>query len=536
MKRVLQILLPILVLGALIFWRVDQKMADKASQGSQRAARRNAAAIVSLAPVQVRDIAHFFQTTGSVEAPLNVRIAPKITGRIESLDAQEGDIVRKGQVLARIDSMEVEADVQQAAAAVAQAQYRLAQAQLTQDPTDVAISTQISQQTAAVASATAEFKQAQASLNSQVAAAQAGINEALSRVESAKAAIGAADAGLANAKIKRDRKAGLLAKGFAAQQDVDDAEAALLVQKAGVDVANAQLNAAHAQLDSARQQLKTTQAKGVSDVEAARANLSQAKDSLKYARSNVAQKPAYRQSIAALKASVKAAQSALNSAVARRQYTVLTSPLDGFVTDRSADPGAIASPTQPMLTVQSIRQVWVNLPVPEGVSAKIRLGQPARIAFDAYAGRVFTAKVIQINPAADIQSRQFNVRVAIDNPGYFLKPGMFGRVSIQTGLAKNLTAVPREAVETDADGDYVMVFGSDETASRRPVTQGEQDDKFISVDGALKPGEQVVVMSSTVLKDGQKVSIGGKGADGDGRGRPGRPSGSDGQRKGGGDR
>jgi len=529
MKRTLQILLPILVLGVLIAWRIDQKMVDKASQNRQRLARMGAPAIVSLAPVEVRDIAHSFQTTGSVEAPLNVKIAPKITGRIALLEVHDGDIVRKGQMLVRIDSMEVEGEVQQAMAAVAEAQYRLAQAQLTQNPTDVGVNTQINQQIAGVNSAKADYKQVKSSYTAQVASAQASVTDANSKVENAKAALGAAEADLANAQIKFDRTYSLYKQGFVAAQDVDDAKAALAVQKAGVGVANAQVKSAQAQLDSAQQQLSITKEKGVSDIEASNAKLSQAGESLKYARSNTAQKPAYRQSIAALKASVAAAQFALKSAKARRADTVMYSPLDGFVTDRSADPGSIASPTQPVLTVQFIKQVWVNLPVPEEVSARIKLGQTAAVVFDAYPGRTFTAKVIQMNPAADIQSRQFNVRLVIDNKDTLLKPGMFGHASIETERMKNQTVVPREAIETDSNGDYVMVVGADMKASRRPVVQGEQDDKYISIDGALKPGEQVVIMSQTTLKDGQNVSLGGSKG-----GQPGGTGSSKGQWGGGG--
>jgi len=155
MKRWRKVLVLALVLGLglLIVWRIGQKNAEVAGQAAQRAARMKGPAVVTLAPVQIRDISSMFEGTGSVEAPLSVKIAPKLTGRIDYLVVHEGDRIHKGQVLVKIDSTEVEANVQQAMAALAEAQYRLAQAQMTENPTNVGVTSQVKQQKAGVTSA-----------------------------------------------------------------------------------------------------------------------------------------------------------------------------------------------------------------------------------------------------------------------------------------------------------------------------------------------------------------------------------------------
>ncbi len=123
-----------------------------------------APAPVTLASVTVQDIVSHFEYVGSVEAPLSVQIAPKVTGRIDFLQVKEGDHVSKGQMLVRLDPSDVQAQVQQQRATLAQAKYRLAQAQITQDPTNVSATTQIKQQEAVVASARADVKTARANL------------------------------------------------------------------------------------------------------------------------------------------------------------------------------------------------------------------------------------------------------------------------------------------------------------------------------------------------------------------------------------
>jgi HlyD family secretion protein len=535
MKRWFGILIPFIVLGSLIGWRLNQKRAENAAQASQQQARMKAIPSVVTAPVQLRDIIHTFEATGSVDAPLSVKIAPKVTGRIDYLEVHEGDHVRKGQVLVRIDPSEVEANVRQAQAAFAEAKYRLAQAQLGQNPNNVSIATQIRQQKAGVASATADYNQVRESYESQVATAEADVTDAQGKIDSANAAIDnaksavlSAQANLDNANAKYERILGLYKQGFIAAQDVDDAKTAVSVQQAAFEVASgqvksvvAQKNSAVAQKKAAEHQASIVARKGKADIEAAHAKLLQAQASLESASANTAQKSAYEQSLAALRSSVAAAEASLRSAEARRADTKLISPLDGFVTNRYLDPGSIAGPSQPVLGVQFVKQIWVTISVPEEISTRLHIGQSARIKVDALPGRSFTGSIIQINPSADPENRQFTVRVVLSNADDLLKPGMFARVSVETDHIKNAMAVPREAVKQDRNGTYIMVVGGDGTVQHRPIISGAEDTGYIAITQGVKPGEKVIIMSTMQIRDGQKVRTGG--GPGKGPGRGGRP-------------
>lgn len=517
MKRFFSVLIPVLILGSLISWRLVQKQSDTADQAKMKS--RKGPAVVTLAKVEVRDLVHVFEAEGTVEAPLSVKIAPKITGRIVSLNVREGDRVSKGQALVRIDDSQIEANVRQQTASVAEAQYKLAQAQMNQNPTDVSVNTQIRQQKANVTSAQADYKQVQKSYDAQLAAANANLSDADSKIENAKASVRSAQANIDNAQAKFDRVSSLFKKGYVAAQEVDDAKAALTVQKSALDIAQGQLKSVTAQREAVAQQLVVVKAKGEADIESAKTKLDQAKASLEYAKANTSQKSAYRQSISALKASVDAAQAQLASAKSQRSDTVLTCPLDGFVTGRYADPGAITSPTQPVLAVQFIKQVWVSIPVPEEVCGKIHISQPAKITFDSFPGRTFEASVVQINPSADLQSRQFTVRVIMSNAENLFKPGMFARVAIETDRLKSSVAVPREAVQKDSKGTYVMAMSEDKTAKRVDVAPQGEDTDYIAIGNVIKPGQPVVTLSAMPLKDGQKLVPGGrKGKRGEGKG------------------
>lgn len=523
MNRWASILIPVVLLGSLIGWRLNQKRGDLAAQTEMRAARMKAPPQVVLASVQVRDVVRTFEATGTVEAPLNVKIAPKLAGRVDLVGVQMGDHVRKGQVLVRIDPSEVEANVQQAAAALAEAQYRLAQAQLNQGPTDVSVTTQIRQQKASVASAAADLKQVRTNYEAQLAAASAGVTDAQAKIDNAKAAVKSAQANLENATAKYNRVAGLYKKGYIATQAVDDAKTAVSVQESAVEIARGQLDSAIAQKDAVQQQASIVKTKGQADIEAAQAKLEQARASFDYAQANTVQKPAYIQSLSALKASVAAARAALASAETRRRDTVLKSPLDGFVTARYADPGTMASAGQPILAVQFTKQVWVTIAVPEEVCAKVHIGQSARVALDALPGRTFTGSIIQVNPSADVQSRQFTVRVIMSNSEDLFKPGMFGRVFIETDRVRDAIVVPREAVQHDSFGSYVTIVDSSGKARRQLVTTGADDTRFVAIEQGVRPGDRVVTMSTFPVRDGQVVRLGGR-REGPGRERRGRPA------------
>jgi HlyD family secretion protein len=458
MRRVAPILVVLVVIGGLVVWRLEQKRKETATLVAQRVARSNAPPLVSVAAAEQRDIANTFEATGSLEAPLDVKLSPKVSGRITYLAVHEGDRIHSGQVLVRLDPAEVEADVRQAQAALSEAQYRLAQAQIVENPTTVAVATQVRQQEAAVASAQADFDQAEQNL----------------------AAVDAAQGQLRGATAGR--------------------------------------GSAVAQKQAAENEASIVRKKGEADVEAARQRLAQAKAALESAKANTAQTPAYAKSLAALNSSVEVAQAGLEAARVRRQDTILTSPLDGYVTGRFMDPGAMATPGQPILAVQFQGQLWVGVAVPDTVSVKVHLGQPVTVRFDALPGRTFTAGVVQINRSADPQARQFTVRAVLANKDELLRPGMFAHVSIVTDRVRKAVAVAREAVQEDGAGSFVLVVDDASQVHRRAVKTGVSDARFIQVTLGLKAGEQVVVVTSVPLRDGQTVNPGAATTSGRGAG------------------
>src|SRR5947208_852214 len=150
MKRLFYWLVPVVVIVGLIVWRLSVNHQVAAAAAHQQQMRMKTAPSVQVAVAGPKEILQTFQSIGSVEAPFTVRIASKLPGRVDFLQVREGDHVTPGQVLVRIDPSEIEAQVHQQEATVAEAREKLAQAQSTQNPTHVTVQTHSQQQPAAL--------------------------------------------------------------------------------------------------------------------------------------------------------------------------------------------------------------------------------------------------------------------------------------------------------------------------------------------------------------------------------------------------
>lgn len=528
-----QILPYSLVLAALVtgvVWRLQDKRALADDLVKAQVARKSAAASVLLATAGPKRLAQTLEVVGTLESPRVVTLSSEVSGRIAFLAKREGDAVQAGETLLRIDPGELCAAVQQQEAALAEAKARLAQARATRETTRVGVASGIEQQSALVMSAQAELEQAQQSQAAQIATAKSGVADAAARVEASKVTIANAKndeanarANLENLKARAARAKALLEKGFIAAQVVDDAQTALQVQQGLVDSAHGRVTAAQSALESAKavlsaaeNQVVVMEKKGIADIAVARARKQQAQSALTLARSNRSQTTAYQENLAALRQGAAAVEAQLAQAKARLADTELRSPSAGTITTRAFDEGSTVTAGQPILTIQSLGWLYVTASVPAEQSALVGRGTSATVLLDAYPEERFRATVAELNPRADPQSRQFTIRLKLDNASGKLKPGMYARVQIQTRAVDADVVVPTDAVKTTAKNTTITVVNPDNIAQIRDVKLGMKQGGEVQVLSGVTAGEKVITLSYTPIKEGQKVTEGSgeKGAKG----------------------
>jgi RND family efflux transporter MFP subunit len=168
------------------------------------------------------------------------------------------------------------------------------------------------------------------------------------------------------------------------------------------------------------------------------------------------------------------------------------------VTERNAFPKQRVTPETMLYTVADLSTVWVIADVFEYEAANIRLNQPATLTLAYLPGRVFRGRVSYILPQVDPTTRTLKVRVEFANPGYALKPDMYGEVAFQTGGARRLV-VPQSAVLNSGDHQTVFVDRGNGYFEPRAVKIGEQRNGRIEILSGLKAGERIVVSGNFLM-------------------------------------
>lgn len=254
---------------------------------------------------------------------------------------------------------------------------------------------------------------------------------------------------------------------------------------------------------------------------AARSAAEQAKAAVALARANLerarALAPAGRVSrqelqqaetaLAAAEATAAGARSQVGGLAIRLGETRITSPLDGVVSSRRLDPGALVGPSSnngPILTVDQIEVLRLFVSVNEADVQRLRLGQPAHVAVDAMPDRVFEGKVVRLAPSLDPATRTLDAEVQLSNREGLLRAGMYGRASIVTGVHPGSLTVPVSAVQISNGRHYVYALQGDKV-QRREVRTGVDGEVWLEVLSGLRAQDEVVVAGLEGLADGSTV-------------------------------
>ena len=296
-----------------------------------------------------------------------VPVASKIYGTVDEVLVNDNQMVRKGQVLVRIDDRDTKARLDQANAAVAlarsQAQGANAGVPLTRETT---LGT-TSEAEAALSVAKAELAKARAeyqrSSTADVAAAQANVDSAQAQLERAQADLNRMRPLVAKEEVSRLQFDSYVATSRVAQSQLQAAREQLAATRQGADTRHAAVLSAEARVQQTLAAVQTSRAgQGQVSVRAAEAS--------------------------SAAAGIGQAQANLETAELQMGYTVIVAPADGMVTRKNVEPGQIVQPGQPLLSVVPLNDIWVTANFKETQLGGVKLGQKAEIKVDLD-GRVY---------------------------------------------------------------------------------------------------------------------------------------------------
>jgi len=184
-------------------------------------------------------------------------------------------------------------------------------------------------------------------------------------------------------------------------------------------------------------------------------------------------------------------------------YATLTAPFAALVTERKADPGNLATPGAPLLTLEREGNPRLEASIDESRLSLVRVGESVAVEIDGLS-RTVSGRVAEVVPSIDAATRSFTVKIDLPAlPG--LRSGMFGRAGFAGGRRGALLVSQSAVLERGQIRSVYVVEG--DTARLRLVTLGEGRDDRREVLSGLTAGERIIVKPAPLLADGARVAI-----------------------------
>ncbi|MEQ1871217.1 MAG: efflux RND transporter periplasmic adaptor subunit, partial [Vicinamibacterales bacterium] len=209
---------------------------------------------------------------------------------------------------------------------------------------------------------------------------------------------------------------------------------------------------------------------------------------------------------AAANAARDAASAAAAGADVAASYTVISAPFSGIVTARTVDPGSMAMPGAPLITLEDPSTFRLEVQVDDQRATLVKPGQDVEVRVDdgqMQSGAWLHGRVVEI-ARIDSVSHSFAVKVELPT-GAASRSGLYGRVRF-AGPARDTLTVPATAVVRRGQLTFVFKVGADGAAHLRPVTIGQAAHERVEVLAGVQAGDSVVSDPPAALSDGARVA------------------------------
>ena len=346
--------------------------------------------------------------SGTIEAK-HAELAFQVSGRIIDVAVDEGEFVKKDQLLAFLDPSEYSARYEQAQAGLENAIKNVQRLELVLDLYKKTLPNEVARAAASVEA-----------LSSQLAELEAGYRE--QDIERARLAFLTAQDVMVEAKKNKERYDNLFTKQLVAEREWD-------AVKLKHETAVKEFEKAKEMYDMLREGTRKE------TIQTARARLAEGKAVLRQANNNLRKIKTAEKEVEAAKSHVKVAQSSLKVAETHLRYTQLRAPFDGVISSRNVEPGEVVLPGREVLSLSDLTSVDLKIFVSETEIGKVKPGQLVDVKTDTFPDKMYKGTVSFISPEGEftpkiIQTQKervklvYLVKVLISNPDLELKSGM----------------------------------------------------------------------------------------------------------------
>ncbi len=398
---------------------------------------------VTESKVTRRDISTYVSFNGQISPLYQATLSTVEAGTVESVGVTEGDFVSKGQLLASIDTSQLQAQL-----AASEALLRESDATLYKSGVQAPVNSQ--QYTSAIASA----KEGLQSANNQVRVAASAVTS--------------------NLLVYR------------ADQD--------LVRQGYV--ADSVFTAARASYVAAEQTFITD-----------RQQVASATSALVTAQENTQQRLSDQATIAQNQGALDNARANVDLLSAEIRQASIYAPFDGQVTQRLLDPGAYAGANTAILEVSQTSNVYVVANVPDADLAAVAPGKAISFESSSLAGRTFHGTIFDVNTTPTAGTLSYRVRILQRNPGLILRPGMLVDETALSARHRNTLVVPLGAIFPSDSGNQIYTIAGGKAKSLPVTVGLETGDLAEVSGSGVRAGIPVITSQPNGLQDGAPVSV-----------------------------
>jgi HlyD family secretion protein len=247
-----------------------------------------------------------------------------------------------------------------------------------------------------------------------------------------------------------------------------------------------------------------------SEMEQAETRLANAEEEAKIAAAGEDTLRAIGREIESLKARAESARAKAASLADRQEKLRIAAPYGGIVIRKTVEVGETKTPGAPLFIVADPADIYIEAPIDESESAKIRVGQKAKLFPDAYLGETFAGKVSEIKPVVEVSkevSRANTIRILPADPPKPLRLGMSVDIEVQTGGKDNVLLAPSAAV-MEREGQKFVFVAANGKAVRKDVKAGISNWDWTEILGGISPGEAIITsLEIKNLSPGSRVGI-----------------------------
>ena len=460
--------------------------------------------------------------TGIVTPSEEVRITPKVAGKVIDIPVKVGLKVKKGQVLLKIDDKDLQYAVDKANAAVSVAEANVESAVTSHESS----MTQAKSGTVSSKSGMSSSKGSMIQSKSGIISAENAMSQASDSVTKAQSAVKQAENDVKDRKIEAkkelqnlndakknlQRTEGLYDESLVSKKELEQAQTAVVNAQAAYDQGKVESNTLNEKLKTAKKALTTSKEtytnakKTYTNAKNIYANASDAYANASDGYTNAKKQEEIAKSEAGIQASEQALKQAqVNAQIAQDQLddATITSPIDGVVSEKKTEKGEMVSTQAPVLVLNNFDKVNILAYIPNDKINEVKIGNTVQVKIPS-SNIITTGKVVTVSPL-DESGKGHPVEIEVKNTKSQLKEGMIADIKVIPPKAKQGIVVPTNAIEYKGEKAFVYVAKGNQ-AERREVKLDKVDGSLLVVTDGLVDGDKIITSNLSLLSDKSKIT------------------------------